>query len=162
APSCAIPSPASTIFRSAAAAPVATRPAMWGAERSGCSRARTCSPAGAAIWVKLLTVLPWLGGLTRYVVVGALATSRAAWGQAATDGFGIERFQLPTSNASLLDVDWADVPGHLSWGAGLWVGFAHDPLVLYDQSMARVDTLVGRRVTTGLVGSLGLTDRFEL
>ena len=30
----------------------------------------------------------------------------------------------------------------VEWGAGLWAGFAHDPLVVYDSTMAAVDPLV--------------------
>jgi len=102
------------------------------------------------------------GGLPRLVVAAALTMSSAARAQVATDEFGIERFRLPMSSSGLLDVDWADVPGHLSWSAGVWVGFAHDPLVIYDENMNQIDSLVGQRVTTGLVGSIGLWSRLEL
>ena len=103
------------------------------------------------------------GGLPRIVVVAiALTFSGAARAQVATDEFGIERFRLPMSSSGLLDVDWPDVPGHLSWGAGVFVGFAHDPLVIYDENMNQLDSLVGARLTTGIVGSIGLWNRFEL
>ncbi len=99
------------------------------------------------------------------VVVAVLLAVVPAHAQGTSgvgDEFGIERFRLAMDRAGIVDVDSADVPGHLSWSAGLWVGFAHDPLVLYDQSMAPVDSLVGQRLTTGVVGSLGLIDRIEL
>lgn len=93
------------------------------------------------------------------VVVGLAAPARA---QAPTDGFGIERFHLGVDRAALLDVDPADVPEHASWSTGMWIGFAHDPLVVYDREMNAAYALVRRRVTTGLVGSYALWRRLEL
>src|SRR5688572_6313682 len=102
------------------------------------------------------------GGMRLAVFVVALTTSSAAHAQLATDEFGIERFRLPMSSSGLLDINWPDVPGHLGWSAGVWAGFAHDPLVLYDANRMPLDSLVGQRLTTGLVGSLGLWNRLEL
>jgi len=95
-------------------------------------------------------------------LAASTGSARAQSAPSPPDGFGIERFRLAMDRAGLLDVDWADVPGHLSWGVGLWAGFAHDPLVIYDRNMGAVDAAVGRRLTTGLVGSLGLWNRVEL
>jgi hypothetical protein len=93
-------------------------------------------------------------------VLAALAGPTRA--QPATDAFGIERFRLAPDRDGLLDVDAASVPEHLTWGVGVWLGFAHDPLVVYDRDMTPVDALVARRLTTGLAGSIALWDRVEL
>jgi hypothetical protein len=95
-------------------------------------------------------------------VILAMAVGTARAQVQVPEGFAIERFQLATDRAGLIDVEWADVPRHLSWGVGLWTGFAHDPLVIYDRNNAAVDALVKRRLTTGVVGSIGLWDRLEL
>jgi len=128
----------------------------------GCAGCASGGGGGGAWW---LVALAWLLGRRRRsatILALLFAATTAARAQAPTDQFGIERFHLPTNNQSLLDVDWADVPGHTTWGVGMYVGFAHDPLVLYDANMGQIESLVGSRVTTGLVGSVGLFDRFEL
>jgi hypothetical protein len=99
-------------------------------------------------------------GWAALTVVAAFATTARA--QVASDELGIERFRLATDRAGMLDVEWAGVPDHLSWGAGVLVGFAHDPLVVYDGTMTAVDALVDRRVTTSVVGSLALFGRLQL
>jgi hypothetical protein len=93
------------------------------------------------------------------VVVGLAAPARA---QAPSDGFAIERFHLGMDREAVLDVDSAIVPDHGSWSAAVWLGFEHDPLVVYDKQMNAVDALVQRRLTTALVGSVALWDRVEL
>ncbi|MDQ3299512.1 MAG: carboxypeptidase regulatory-like domain-containing protein, partial [Myxococcota bacterium] len=80
----------------------------------------------------------------------------------AGDEFGIERFRLSIDRAGVLDVESAAVPQHASWSAGVFLGFAHDPLVIYDNAMNPVDALVDRRLTTGLVGSIGLWNRLQV
>jgi hypothetical protein len=99
-------------------------------------------------------------GWAALAIVAASATSASA--QLATDHFGIERFRLASDRAGLLDVEWAGVPDHLSWGAGVVVGFAHDPLVLYDRDMNVIDAVVDRRLTTSVQGALGLYDRLSI
>jgi hypothetical protein len=96
------------------------------------------------------------------VVTGVAVLASQAHAQQASDGLGIERFRLAIDRAGVLDVEWADVPGHLSWSAGLAVGFAHDPLVVYDHAGNAVDALVEQRLTTSLVGSLALWNRLQL
>ncbi len=90
------------------------------------------------------------------------AWAGSAHAQAVSDRFAIERFRIALDRDGILDVDAGTVPGHLSWNAGLWVGFAHDPLVVYDDQMEAVTSLVEQRLTTGLVGSLALWNRVEL
>ena len=98
--------------------------------------------------------------LVAFALVATAATARAqAW-----DDFTVERFRLAIDGNGLLDVDWADVPGHKSWGVGLWASFARDPLVLYDRTMddANAGSLVEQRVTTGLTAWVSLWKRLEL
>ena len=98
-------------------------------------------------------------GWAALVLVAGAATSARAQ---VSDELGIERFRIAIDRAGLLDVEWAGVPGHMSWGAGVLVGFAHDPLVVYDRDMNAVDRIVEGRLTTTLVGSLALFDRMQL
>jgi len=98
-------------------------------------------------------------GWAALVVVAVLATSARAQ---VSDELGIERFRVALDRRGLANVEWADVPEHLHWDAGILVGFAHAPLVVYDRDMAPVASLVERRLTTTLVGALGLYDRVQL
>lgn len=91
-----------------------------------------------------------------------LALAAPVHAQVASDAFGIERFRLSIDPSGVLDVDSAAVPLHKSWSAGVFAGFAHEPLVLYDKDMKPIDALVDRRLTTGLVASLALWERVQL
>jgi hypothetical protein len=98
-----------------------------------------------------------------WAAIGCIVVlTTTAHAQVASDEFGIERFQLSIDNDGVLGVDSAAVPGHLRASGGIAVGFAHDPLVVYDQSMAPVEALVDRRLSTDLVGSIGLWNRLEV
>ncbi|HEY5926795.1 MAG TPA: hypothetical protein VIV11_34145, partial [Kofleriaceae bacterium] len=101
-----------------------------------------------------------LRGWVVIVVVALIATTAHA--QQATGQLGIERFRLAVDRAGMLDVEWAGVPHHLSWGAGVAIGFAHDPLVVYAEDMTAVDALVEQRLTTSFVGSVALWNRLQL
>src|SRR5688572_20473083 len=96
----------------------------------------------------------WVVGVVA-VVLGAHGD---AYAQVASDELGIERFRLSIDRSGVLDVDSADVPKHASWSGGLFVGFAHDPLVVYSRSMDPIESIVDRRLTTGLVGAIALWD----
>jgi len=61
--------------------------------------------------------------------------------------FPVERLRLATSRAGLIDVEAADVAPHLAWDAGLWMGYARNPLLVYRQGdNARVGALVADRL----------------
>lgn len=98
-------------------------------------------------------------GWAALAVLAVLATTAQAQ---VSDELGIERFRIAVDRHGIADVEWADVPAHLHWDAGLLVGFAHAPLVLYDRQMNEVDALVERRLSTTLVGAVGLYDRLQL
>ena len=99
----------------------------------------------------------WVG-----VVLVVLALGAPVHAQVASDEFGIERFRLSIDRSGVLDVDSATVPLHKSWSAGVFAGFAHEPLVLYDKDMEPIEALVDRRLTTGLVASVALWDYVQL
>ncbi len=99
-------------------------------------------------------------GSVALFVVALLASTAPA--QVVSDEIGIERFRPAIDRAGLFDVEWAGVPSHLTWSAGILVGFAHAPLVVYDRDGTAVDSLVDRRVTTTLVGSLSLWERLQV
>ncbi len=98
----------------------------------------------------------------RWVVLVLVALGAPVHAQVASDDFGIERFRLSIDRSGVLDVESASVPLHKSWSAGVFVGFAHEPLVLYDKDMQPIEALVDRRLTTGLVGSIALFDRVQI
>jgi hypothetical protein len=79
-----------------------------------------------------------------------------------SDELGIERFRSAVDRSGLANVEWAAVPAHLHWDAGLLVGFAHAPLVVYDRDGNERDALVEQRLSSTLVGAIGLHDRFQL
>jgi hypothetical protein len=95
------------------------------------------------------------------VIVCVMALSGAAHAQIAGDKFGIERFRM-SPGTGMLDVDGATIGPHLDYSAGFTLGFAHDPLVIYDDQMAAVDPLVEQRLTMDLTGAIALYDRVEL
>ncbi|MEM9487746.1 MAG: OmpA family protein [Myxococcota bacterium] len=101
-------------------------------------------------------------------IVAALAfiISSALAGPALADrDFAVERFRLAADRDGLLGVEWAAVPGHLSWDMGLWIGLADDPLVInrdMDAGSERIGELVSSRVGGSLSGSLAIRDRLQL
>ena len=44
--------------------------------------------------------------------------------------FPAERLRLSLNREGIIDVEWGRVLPHLSWDVGLWLNYAHDPLVL--------------------------------
>jgi outer membrane protein OmpA-like peptidoglycan-associated protein len=77
-----------------------------------------------------------------------------------TRTFPVERFRLSTDAQGLFDVEWAESAGAGSFSVGLWVGAAHDPLVVYRDSGDERDvqgSLVESRIGAQLVGSFGVT-----
>jgi outer membrane protein OmpA-like peptidoglycan-associated protein len=77
----------------------------------------------------------------------------------------LERFRLAADRDGVLDVEWAAVPRHLDWDLALWLDFADDPLVAYqelDGERERVGAVVSRRLSASLLASIGLWDRVQL
>src|SRR5262245_22040479 len=99
-------------------------------------------------------------------VLGALglclATAGAASAQVATEQrtFPVERLHIPLNRHGIVDVEWAEVPEHMSWNAGMWLGHTNDPLVYSDRYSER--ELVSGRVGGSLHGALALRGKLEL
>ncbi len=101
-------------------------------------------------------IVPLLSALIAGPVLAQHAEPRA---------FPLERFRPAIDQQGLLDTEWGGVPGHLVWGAGLWLGYANDPFVInreVDGETERVAALVGHRVSASLVASLGLYEWIQL
>ncbi|MBL0213438.1 MAG: OmpA family protein [Myxococcales bacterium] len=104
-----------------------------------------------ATGIAALLIATWIG-------LGA----RPAAAQVATT-YPAERFQLAAHRDGILGVEWAEVKGHLTIDAALWLGYANDPLNVYQMSNGdRVAAFVHNRVGGELVGSIHLYDRLEL
>ena len=78
-------------------------------------------------------------------------------------GFPVERLRISTNRRGLIDVEEASVAPHLTLDAGLWLGYARNPLLVYRLGdNARLGPLVESRLGAELVASVGLYDRFEV
>jgi uncharacterized protein (TIGR03382 family) len=107
-----------------------------GISGGGCSAGARGTGAAAPL---LLLLLLWvisarrrrslaLGGLL--VLVAVIGGSRDASAQVSTR-YSAERFELTGHRDGILGVEWADVRGHLVLDAGIWVGYANDPINVY-------------------------------
>jgi cysteine-rich repeat protein len=100
------------------------------------------------------SVLPALVGIL------ALLSSTAASAQDA-GAFPAERLRPAMDRDAILDVEWAEIPRHLDWDAGLWLNYALNPLVVYKDSptgLVREASLVEHRVGANLVGAIGVME----
>jgi outer membrane protein OmpA-like peptidoglycan-associated protein len=102
---------------------------------------------------------------------GATMVLAAAAGPAAAQvvdepgDFPVERFRWTGSRTGILGAESGGVAATGSWDAGLWLGTADDPLVLYretDGERTRVGPLVAQRTSATLVASYALWRRLEL
>jgi uncharacterized protein (TIGR03382 family) len=99
-----------------------------------------------------------IAGLAGLAVVAMAGAAQAQTMETRT--FPVERFRLSTDAQGLFDVEWAESGGAGSFSVGLWVGAAHDPLVVYRETGDDRDvqgSLVESRVGAQLVGSFGVT-----
>ncbi len=92
--------------------------------------------------------------------------SSRTWAQ-STDPqvYSVERFRLSLGQEGLLGVEWAGVPSHGSWDLALWVGYAKNPLVVFenrDGTRERVGAFVKHRLGGSLVGALALFDWLQV
>jgi len=95
---------------------------------------------------------------------GALATAIicASTAVAAADGLDGERFTPATGVEGGFVNEHPGVPFHLGWGLGLFLNFAHDPVVVVDANNNVIAKPVQTGLTADLVASLGLFGRVEL
>src|ERR1043165_1662936 len=116
-----------------------------------------CPSRGA----RLETVLPRLHA--RFLLALTVVVPAASSAQNEPQGFPVERLRISTNRQGLIDVEDASVAPHLAWDAGLWLGYARNPLLLYRiEDRSRLGPLVENRLGASLVASVGLYDRFEV
>ena len=81
--------------------------------------------------------------------------------QSRSTSFDAENFHPSTTSQGYFGVDGAFVAPHLGFSAGLWLTYAHDPLVLR-RGGATTGELIVRQLGLDLVGSFALLNRLEL
>ena len=95
--------------------------------------------------------------------IGSLFVNRNA--QAQDVQVPAERFRLASTREGILDVESGKVGNQASFDAGIWVGYADDPLTVYRErngERERVGSLVGRRFGSAFVAALALTERLQM
>ncbi|MFL5347092.1 MAG: Ig-like domain-containing protein [Hyalangium sp.] len=104
-------------------------------------------------------------GARALVVLGAvavLAASGAARAQSSS-AIDVQQFKPGPGKADVLGLEGPGVPGHLSWNTGLYLQYAHDPLVVVNpRNNSLIQHLVKNQVGFDWVGAIGLGERFEL
>ena len=110
-----------------------------------------------------------VGRVVAFLVCATLIASTAeaqTVGDIDPQNFNAERFRLGIDRDSMMNVEWADVPPHLAWDLGVWLGYADDPLVLYqldpNGKRNRVGSLVSGRLGAGIAGAIALFDWAQL
>jgi outer membrane protein OmpA-like peptidoglycan-associated protein len=105
---------------------------------------------------------PSLAALALAALGGVTAGARDAAADVTTR-YTAERFELTGHRDGILGVEWADARGHLTYDAGVWLGYANDPINVYDMSTGeRLGALVHGRMGGDLVAAFRLWDRLEL
>ena len=99
--------------------------------------------------------------LAAIVVAALCAHVGDARAQSRSTAFDAEGFHPSATSQGFFGVDGAFVAPHLGFSAGLWLTYAHDPLVVRSGS-GEVGELVVRQLGMDLVGSFALIDRLEL
>jgi outer membrane protein OmpA-like peptidoglycan-associated protein len=95
------------------------------------------------------------------IAVALLAHVAVAGAQARSTSFDAENFHPSTTSQGYFGVDGAFVAPHLGFSAGLWLTYAHDPLVVrHDGTLA--GELVVRQLGMDAVASFALFNRLEL
>jgi outer membrane protein OmpA-like peptidoglycan-associated protein len=101
----------------------------------------------------------------RFVVHAAAAAlvllPLVARAQSRSTAFDAESFHPSTTSQGYFAVDGAFVAPHLGFSAGLWLTYAHDPLVLRSGN-ATTGELIVRQLGLDLVGSFALLHRLEI
>jgi outer membrane protein OmpA-like peptidoglycan-associated protein len=90
-----------------------------------------------------------------------LAYAGSAAAQARSTAFDAEQFHPAITSQGYFGVDGAFVAPHLGFSAGLWLTYAHDPLVV-GRGGSRSGELIVRQLGMDLVGSFALVDRLEI
>ncbi|MDY7229133.1 Ig-like domain-containing protein [Hyalangium rubrum] len=108
------------------------------------------------------SLLARLSGALFVLCGGVLLTSASpAWAQSSA--IDVQQFKPAPGQSDVLGLHGAGVPGHLSWRAGLYLNYAHEPLVIINPATDDLlQHLVKNQLGFDLMGSLGLGKYFEL
>jgi large repetitive protein len=133
-----------------------------------CSTGRGSSN-GASLWAMLALLALVFARKRRMASAGVLVLAMSATPveaqTPAQQDFSIDRLRIAMDRDGIIDVEWAGVPGHLSYEIGLWIGGMDDPLNIYrpvNGKRTRTGTLLGTRVGGSIFGSVAFWDRLEL
>jgi outer membrane protein OmpA-like peptidoglycan-associated protein len=97
------------------------------------------------------------------VIVAIAATAASSARAAEGASFDAEQFHPALTSHGYLGVDGAFVAPHLGFSAGLYLSYAHDPLVLRGpQGVPAGGEVISHQLGGDLVATLGLIDRLEL
>ncbi|HEY2748970.1 MAG TPA: OmpA family protein [Polyangia bacterium] len=94
-------------------------------------------------------------------VVAVCTLAAAARAQSRSTAFDAEGFHPSATSQGYFGVDGAFVAPHYGFSAGLWLTYAHDPLVVRAGN-SNVGELIVRQLGMDLVGSFALIDRIEV
>ena len=160
----------------------ATVNTTFGLAGGGCSLGATGGTGGYSLALAIVLYLGWwrrrsrhpssarpqlrrIAALVAPATLLPILASSPAFAQDMSTEFSVERFRLASDGDGILNVEWADVPGHLSWDMALWFGASDDPLVVYtemDGNRERVGAVVNHRIMGTLSGSLALWSHLQL
>ena len=93
----------------------------------------------------------------------AVVCLAAGVARAETNDFPAERYRTAIDAGGVLSVEAGAIPQRGSWNAGLWLGFARNPLVAYGpDSSVRAGPLVANRLGVSVYGAYSLLKRLEV
>jgi outer membrane protein OmpA-like peptidoglycan-associated protein len=120
------------------------------------------APFGAGVHLSGLAMGLWILATPRAMRVGASIVFLIAVPAFAEEArFPVERFRAAVDANGIIDVDSADVGGHLEVSVGAFANYALNPLVLRNQT-ERVGALVAHRVGLDVVGAVSVFEWIEV
>ena len=104
-----------------------------------------------------------LRSLVVLTAVGAVTASSSSWAQGSSAAIDVQQFRPAPGKADVLGLHSPGVQGDRNWRAGLFLNYAHEPLVVINPSnSARLQHLVRNQLGFDLIGAIGLGERLEL
>ncbi len=91
-----------------------------------------------------------------------IATSAHAQDSIALQDFSAERLRATLDGNGIIAIESATVPKQATVTAGLWVGYAANPVAIHAKELGLLGTPVGSRVGAGLSVGYSLRPRFQL
>lgn len=105
------------------------------------------------------------GNMSKYLLLCMWATALPSVASAAADVLAAERLHLSLSGEGIIDVELAEIPPPHSFDLGLFIGYAHEPLVLYqvkDGSANRLGVPLKNRLGASLVGAYSFLEWLQV